>query len=253
MAIWRARGGRSVTTRPPMRTSPSLGGSSPAIMRSSVVLPQPEGPSKTRNSPSRDARSMPSTATTPSNRLLSSRTSTVAMATRVGESASRRVGESTGGGREWRHSTSRQQEMAIDIACRVPRHGSLLPTTRLPTAVRLRRLPPPIRPSAFHFSKMSVDLRFGLGDGIRGAGAPVAARGHHVRQDGQGEDLAHRRVGWAGVAEVRRPVVGGLEQGELVRRLRAVRIGVEPALRARAPSLARPGSCRARSPAAASA
>ena len=30
--------------RPPMRTSPSSGARKPAIMRSSVVLPQPDGP-----------------------------------------------------------------------------------------------------------------------------------------------------------------------------------------------------------------
>ena len=42
MAIRRDRGGRPLTTSPPMRTSPSVGCSSPAIIRSSVVLPQPE-------------------------------------------------------------------------------------------------------------------------------------------------------------------------------------------------------------------
>ena len=36
--------------------------SSPAIVRSSVLLPQPEGPTSTVNSPSGMARSMPLTA-----------------------------------------------------------------------------------------------------------------------------------------------------------------------------------------------
>ena len=54
---WRCRGpwapGRS-RRRPSMRISPAEISSSPAIMRSSVDLPQPEGPTSTTNSPSRD-------------------------------------------------------------------------------------------------------------------------------------------------------------------------------------------------------
>src|SRR5215207_11669945 len=78
MAIFRSLGGRPVTTRPPMRMSPSDGCSRPAIVRSNVVLPQPEGPSSTRYSPSAVARSMPSRAWTrpPSNCLRRFRTST---------------------------------------------------------------------------------------------------------------------------------------------------------------------------------
>src|SRR3989442_8516270 len=45
-----------------MYISPDVGRSSPAIIRSSVVLPEPEEPSRTRNSPSRIERSTPSTA-----------------------------------------------------------------------------------------------------------------------------------------------------------------------------------------------
>src|ERR1700687_1463593 len=56
MAIRRSRGGSRVTTRPPIRTSPRVGSSSPAIIRRSVVFPEPEGPRKTMNSPSRVAR-----------------------------------------------------------------------------------------------------------------------------------------------------------------------------------------------------
>src|SRR5437899_2261798 len=59
----RALGGTSPSTRsPPMGISPDVGRSSPAIIRSSVVLPEPEEPSRTRNSPSRIERSTPSTA-----------------------------------------------------------------------------------------------------------------------------------------------------------------------------------------------
>src|SRR5438309_8195673 len=59
----RALGGTSPSTRsPPMSISPDVGRSSPAIIRRSVVLPEPEEPSRTRNSPSRIDRSNPSTA-----------------------------------------------------------------------------------------------------------------------------------------------------------------------------------------------
>src|SRR6478752_752453 len=41
-----------VTSSPPRKILPSVGSSRPAIMRSVVVLPQPEGPSRQKNSPS---------------------------------------------------------------------------------------------------------------------------------------------------------------------------------------------------------
>ena len=55
----RARGGSSFTTVPPMSISPDVMSSSPAIMRSSVDLPQPDGPTNTTNSPDSTSRSMP--------------------------------------------------------------------------------------------------------------------------------------------------------------------------------------------------
>ena len=48
----RSFGGRLLTTRSPIRISPAVIFSSPAIMRSSVDLPQPDGPTSTTNSPS---------------------------------------------------------------------------------------------------------------------------------------------------------------------------------------------------------
>jgi hypothetical protein len=47
------------TTLPPMAISPPVMGSSPAIIRRSVDLPQPEGPTKTQNSPCSTCRSTP--------------------------------------------------------------------------------------------------------------------------------------------------------------------------------------------------
>src|SRR5437867_5778578 len=63
MAFLGGRGGTWPSTRwSPMWISPDVGRSSPAIMRSRVVFPEPEEPSSTRNSPSRIERSTPSTA-----------------------------------------------------------------------------------------------------------------------------------------------------------------------------------------------
>ena len=47
MATPRAAGGRFVTSRPPISTVPSDAVSSPATIRRQVVLPQPDGPSRT--------------------------------------------------------------------------------------------------------------------------------------------------------------------------------------------------------------
>src|SRR6476659_8043002 len=52
MATSRSFGGTLLTTRSPMRISPPVMFSSPAIMRSKVDLPQPDGPTSTTNSPS---------------------------------------------------------------------------------------------------------------------------------------------------------------------------------------------------------
>src|SRR5215212_5858877 len=56
MARSRSRGGTSLTRLPSIRTSPEVGSSRPATMRIVVVLPQPEGPSRTRNSRSAMSR-----------------------------------------------------------------------------------------------------------------------------------------------------------------------------------------------------
>ncbi|CAM5617261.1 hypothetical protein RLIN73S_05305 [Rhodanobacter lindaniclasticus] len=62
----RSFGATALTTRSPMRSVPSLIGSSPAIMRSKVVLPQPDGPTSTSSSPSATVKLAPATATWPS-------------------------------------------------------------------------------------------------------------------------------------------------------------------------------------------
>src|SRR3990172_2612787 len=80
MAILRAGGGRSLTPCPPIRISPAVGRSSPAMIRSKVVFPHPDGPRRTRNSPSLLDRSTTPTPRTSPNPLLTPLASTIATA-----------------------------------------------------------------------------------------------------------------------------------------------------------------------------
>src|SRR5690242_13792648 len=59
MAMLRSLGSTSLTTCPPISIWPPVTVSSPATMRNSVDFPQPDGPSRTRNSPSAMRQSMP--------------------------------------------------------------------------------------------------------------------------------------------------------------------------------------------------
>src|SRR4051794_9856339 len=63
--------GRSVIIAPLSVAWPASGSRMPAISRSSVVLPQPDGPSRVTNSPRSTDSETPSTAATASNRLRS--------------------------------------------------------------------------------------------------------------------------------------------------------------------------------------
>src|ERR1700674_1270623 len=71
MPMSRSRGGSRIpcagddTTRPAMLMVPSVGCSSPATQRKVVVLPQPEGPSRTTISPAGTAKLTPSMAGRP--------------------------------------------------------------------------------------------------------------------------------------------------------------------------------------------
>src|SRR5580693_6315276 len=58
----RSLGGTKVTSRSPISTRPPSRGSSPASMRSAVVFPDPDGPTRTMNSPSLISRSSALTA-----------------------------------------------------------------------------------------------------------------------------------------------------------------------------------------------
>src|SRR5215472_1290410 len=61
----RSFGCTSVTSRPAISIRPPSSGSRPARRRSAVVLPEPEGPTRTMNSPSLMSRSSASTAGCP--------------------------------------------------------------------------------------------------------------------------------------------------------------------------------------------
>src|SRR6266581_8907934 len=63
MAMSRSFGGSAVTSRPPIRSLPEEMVSKPAIICSVVVLPQPDGPTSTANSPSSILRSRCGTTT----------------------------------------------------------------------------------------------------------------------------------------------------------------------------------------------
>src|SRR5207248_2391622 len=67
----RSFGETSFTTRPPIERVPSEMSSRPATMRSAVVLPQPDGPTRTRNSPSWMSSVRSKTAWTPLSYTLS--------------------------------------------------------------------------------------------------------------------------------------------------------------------------------------
>src|ERR1700694_345331 len=66
MAMSRSLGGTSLTLSVPMKMSPPEASSRPAIMRSVVLLPQPDGPTSTRNSLSGISRLTLRTASTSS-------------------------------------------------------------------------------------------------------------------------------------------------------------------------------------------
>ncbi len=70
MLTLRLRGETQVTSSPWSSTRPASGCSKPAIIRSDVVLPQPDGPSIEKNSPPRIVNETSFTATTAPKRFV---------------------------------------------------------------------------------------------------------------------------------------------------------------------------------------
>src|SRR4051812_4903233 len=91
MAMSRSFGSTSLTIRPPISMVPWLARSRPAMMFSSVDLPQPDGPTSTVNSPSFASMSMPFSTSTGPKRLCRDFTLSVAIAA-LSISASCRAG-----------------------------------------------------------------------------------------------------------------------------------------------------------------
>src|SRR5665213_2067831 len=83
----RAAARLKVTSSPPSRILPDVGSSSPAIMRSVVVLPQPDGPSMTKNEPSATVKLDSLTAVKPPKALwsFSTRISAIALVPEVAD------------------------------------------------------------------------------------------------------------------------------------------------------------------------
>ena len=65
MAMSRSIGSRSLTPRSPIGCRREITVSSPATMRRSVDLPQPDGPTRTHKPPSGTAKETPFTASKP--------------------------------------------------------------------------------------------------------------------------------------------------------------------------------------------
>ena len=76
MLTWRRYGGTFATSSPSSRIAPAVGCSKPAIRRSVVVLPQPDGPSSEKNSPRAICSVMSSTAVKSPKRLVTPPSST---------------------------------------------------------------------------------------------------------------------------------------------------------------------------------
>jgi hypothetical protein len=81
--VGRLKGGRPVTSSPSSSTVPSLGSSNPAIIRSVVVFPHPDGPSIVKKWPRGMSRSMSRTAAKSPKRFVTPRRLTLGAAASV--------------------------------------------------------------------------------------------------------------------------------------------------------------------------
>ena len=130
MPMPRCRAGTCCMARPPMRMAPAVGVSKPASIIRQVVLPEPDGPSRVRNSPLRICRSRSrTTRVRPSKLLLMCSNSNI-----------RKVC----GGNRTRHGADSQQVLASVV--RTARQRDLdLP----PLIATMLRAADPVVPDAF--------------------------------------------------------------------------------------------------------
>src|ERR1041384_4002675 len=207
MATPRARGGISLTISPPIMRSPLVCRSSPQMMRRNVVLPQPDGPSKTMNSPFGTSRLIPLTAGTSPNFLTMSLVDTAAI------------------------RSPRLQRKTISPPIARRRIAFVCPLSRHPTTParpdRVKRTRPGISRSGLTGPLLHDALALLRGPFDRFFGTQLTCRRlrHHVVDDESVVDLVHRRRGRSGITRNRGPFVRVLQDLELVlwRRCRIVR------------------------------
>src|SRR5438034_2301526 len=163
---------------PSSRMRPASGCSKPATSRRVVVLPQPDGPSRQKNSPPGTSRSIPSTATTSPNRLTSPTSWTRPPATVSPGSCGDRLGEGDEVGQE-----------AVDVVVAVlDRDQPLLrlaPGRQEHAAVVLEQ-PVAVAPAAVDGQEVAVVAHRRGGEGDAALGAD---RDHVGRQAGAGDHL----------------------------------------------------------------
>src|SRR5882672_9812990 len=98
-----------VTSSAPRKMRPEVGNSNPAIMRKVVVLPQPDGPSRQKNSPSRTVKVESCTATK-SAKALCRRSTRISAMSLLGELGDDREQRDTGQRRHERPGVERHHE-----------------------------------------------------------------------------------------------------------------------------------------------
>src|SRR5712691_5293944 len=213
MATPRVRGGMSLTTWPPIRMSPEVCRSRPAMMRRNVVLPQPDGPSSTRNSPSRTVRLMPPTATTSPKFLVISLAATVA----IWAPSMSRAGICKPATRPRSDRVPPQSPDLIGFDARDGKRGRRLMEMRAAPSNR-----PPVARVGLRHPLLVDQLDLFHRPGDRFIRSRLVGRGlrHHVDEDEIVRDLVGGRPGRSRIAVGRVPLVGGLQNVQLVRRVR---------------------------------
>src|SRR3989441_6602280 len=172
-----------VTSSPPSRMRPEVGSSRPAIIRSVVVFPHPDGPSRQKKSPSGTVKVEPRTATKSVKALcsFSTRISAIALLRKLGDDREQcgahqgrqeRVGVERHGKGLQQHEDTRRDDGGGD-----PLHGSS-PQPPRPPPIRLKRgrvhlrTAPKVMPRRRVLRSSTVNTRIGSRNN---AGRPATA------------------------------------------------------------------------------
>src|SRR5689334_23785587 len=190
----------SLTMSPPIRRSPLVCCSSPQMMRRNVVLPQPEGPSKTMNSPFGTSKLMPFTAGTSPNFFMMFLVDTAAIKPPDPQHSAPT-------------SPSPLRAWLAQLVPRMESDGRSGPRSNARSGIARSGLTGPL----FH-----NDLALLRGPLHCVLGAQLIGRmlRHHVVDDEGVIDLIHCRCGRSRIARNGRPLLGVLQDRELVVRRR---------------------------------